>query len=98
MVEHAGHALCRAALCPVPGHEEERVGHALAQCGTLLGMRRTDHGSGAIVNSSRGIIGAWRNDEQYSDSLEPESALELVAVNARAAAADMRDQLRVALA
>ena len=58
-----------------------------------------DHnGSGAIVNSSRGIIGAWRNDEQYSDSLEPESALELVAVNARAAAADMRDQLRVALA
>ncbi|MUH59112.1 orotidine-5'-phosphate decarboxylase [Bifidobacterium canis] len=56
------------------------------------------NGSGAIVNSSRGIIGAWRSDERYSDEMEPEDALAIVAENARAAAADMRDQLRVALA
>lgn len=56
------------------------------------------NGSGTIVNSSRGIIGAWRSDERYSDEMEPEDALAIVAENARAAAADMRDQLRVALA
>lgn len=56
------------------------------------------NGSGAIVNSSRGIIGAWRSDERYSDEMEPEDALAIVAENARTAAADMRDQLRVALA
>lgn len=71
-----------------------------AQGGTaqsVAGMFDRD-GSGAIVNSSRGIIGAWRNDPRYSESLEPETALEIVADNARAAAEDMRDQLRVALA
>ena len=57
-----------------------------------------EQGSGAIVNSSRGIIGAWRNDPRYSETLEPETALEIVADNAREAAKDMRDQLRVALA
>lgn len=71
-----------------------------AQGGTaqsVAGMFDRD-GSGAIVNSSRGIIGAWRNDPRYSETLEPETALEIVADNAREAAKDMRDQLRVALA
>ena len=71
-----------------------------AQGGTAASVAGMfDHdGSGAIVNSSRGIIGAWRADERYSEDLEPESALEIVAANARRAAEDMRDQLRVALA
>lgn len=71
-----------------------------AQGGTaasVAGMFDRD-GSGAIVNSSRGIIGAWRDDERYSTDLEPETALDIVAANARRAAEDMRDQLRVALA
>lgn len=71
-----------------------------AQGGTaqsVAGMFDRD-GSGAIVNSSRGIIGAWRNDPRYSEDLDPETALEIVADNAREAAKDMRDQLRVALA
>ena len=71
-----------------------------AQGGTaqsVAGMFDRD-GSGAIVNSSRGIIGAWRDDARYSADLEPETALDIVAANARRAAEDMRDQLRVALA
>ncbi len=71
-----------------------------AQGGTaqsVAGMFDRD-GSGAIVTSSRGIIGAWRNDPRYSETLEPETALEIVADNAREAAKDMRDQLRVTLA
>ena len=86
-----------ASACPTRSSSCPGTGAQGGTAQSVAGM--FDHnGSGAIVNSSRGIIGAWRNDEQYSDSLEPESALELVAVNARAAAADMRDQLRVALA
>ncbi len=71
-----------------------------AQGGTAASVAGMfDHdGSGAIVNSSRGIIGAWRDDARYDAGLEPETALELVAANARRAAEDMRDQLRVALA
>ncbi|RYQ10339.1 orotidine 5'-phosphate decarboxylase [Bifidobacterium pseudolongum subsp. globosum] len=71
-----------------------------AQGGTaqsVAGMFDRD-GSGAIVNSSRGIIGAWRNDPRYTEDLDPEAALGVVADNAREAAKDMRDQLRVALA
>ncbi|KFI65984.1 orotidine-5'-phosphate decarboxylase [Bifidobacterium cuniculi] len=55
------------------------------------------NGSGAIVNSSRGIIGAWLRSERWDDSMEASEALELVAQCAREAALDMRDQLRVAI-
>lgn len=54
-------------------------------------------GSGAIVNSSRGIIGAWKKSGKYSETMSAESALDLVAESARAAALDMRDNLRVAV-
>ena len=66
-----------------------------AQGGTaqgVAGMFDKD-GSGALVNSSRGIIGAWMN----SDGMSAESALELVAESAREAAKDMRDNLRAVL-
>lgn len=55
------------------------------------------NGSGAIVNSSRGIIGAWRQSERWDASMGASAALELVAQCAREAALDMRDQLRVAM-
>ncbi|KAB8293664.1 orotidine-5'-phosphate decarboxylase [Bifidobacterium avesanii] len=54
-------------------------------------------GSGAIVNSSRGIIGAWRKSGRYSESMGADEALDLVAESAREAAIDMRDNLRVAV-
>lgn len=54
-------------------------------------------GSGAIVNSSRGIIGAWRKSGRYSESMSADQALELVAESARQAAIDMRDALRFAV-
>ena len=52
------------------------------------------NGSGAIVNSSRGIIGAWRASESYSTELDAGQALEVVAQSARQAAMNMRDDLR----
>ncbi|MEE1296208.1 MAG: orotidine-5'-phosphate decarboxylase [Bifidobacterium sp.] len=70
-----------------------------AQGGTaqsVAGMFDRD-GSGAIVNSSRGIIGAWRSSDAYSETMGADDALALVADCARQAALDMRDQLRVAL-
>lgn len=54
-------------------------------------------GCGAIVNSSRGIIGAWRRDDAYDPSMSGEEALDLVARDARAAAVAMRDDLASAL-
>lgn len=54
-------------------------------------------GSGAIVNSSRGIIGAWKKSGKYSESMSADEALDLVAESARQAALDMRDNLRVAV-
>ena len=56
-----------------------------------------DAGSGAIVNSSRGIIGAWRKTGSYSETMSAESALDLVADAARNAAIAMRDDLRAVM-
>ena len=56
-----------------------------------------EQGSGAIVNSSRGIIGAWKKNGKYSESMTADEALGLVADSARQAALDMRDNLRVAV-
>ncbi len=70
-----------------------------AQGGTAQGVAGMfdQDGSGAIVNSSRGIIGAWKQSGKYSPSMSAQSALELVAQSAREAAEDMRDNLRVVL-
>lgn len=68
-----------------------------AQGGTaagVAGMFDAD-GSGAIVNSSRGIIGAWKKCGEYRDSMSADEALSLVASAARSAAQDMRDDLRI---
>ena len=54
-------------------------------------------GSGAIVNSSRGIIGAWKNTGRWTESMSADDALRLVADAARQAALDMRDNLRIAV-
>ena len=70
-----------------------------AQGGTaadVRGMFDAD-GSGAIVNSSRGIIGAWKKDGRYSPSMSADDALALVDETARAAAIRMRDDLRAVL-
>ncbi|PJM79915.1 orotidine-5'-phosphate decarboxylase [Bifidobacterium scaligerum] len=70
-----------------------------AQGGTaqdVAGMFDAD-GSGALVNSSRGIIGAWKKSGKYSESLSADEALDLVAESARQAALDMRDALRIAV-
>ena len=56
-----------------------------------------EQGSGAVVNSSRGIIGAWKKSGKYSESMTADEALGLVADSARQAALDMRDNLRVAV-
>lgn len=55
------------------------------------------NGSGAIVNSSRGIMGAWRAHADDVNSMNAQEALDFVAQQARLAALDMRDQLRVVL-
>ncbi|MBW3093008.1 orotidine-5'-phosphate decarboxylase [Bifidobacterium sp. 82T10] len=68
-----------------------------AQGGTaagVAGMFDAD-GSGAIVNSSRGIIGAWKKTGEYRDDMSANEALALAASAARKAAQDMRDDLRV---
>ena len=59
---------------------------------TLAGMFDAD-GSGAIVNSSRGIIGAWRKNGGYDESMSADDALALVATSARDAAIAMRDDI-----
>ena len=47
------------------------------------------------MNSSRGIIGAWRKSEEYREDMSADDALDLAARCARKAAQDMRDDLRV---
>jgi orotidine-5'-phosphate decarboxylase len=47
-------------------------------------------GHGAIVNSSRGIIGAWRNDPAAAGVTDTTQALDLVATAARRAALAMK--------
>ncbi|MFR0589622.1 orotidine-5'-phosphate decarboxylase [Bifidobacterium apri] len=56
------------------------------------------NGRGAIVNSSRGIIGAWRKSGAYNAGMSADDALALVATSARDAAIAMRDDLGAALA
>ena len=56
-----------------------------------------DNGSGAIVNSSRGIIGAWKKNGGYSKSMSADDALALVFDTAREAAEAMRDDLQAVL-
>ncbi len=70
-----------------------------AQGGTAADVRGMfDHnGSGAVVNSSRGIIGAWKKSERYRENMSADEALELVGETARQAALDMRDNLRAVL-
>ena len=47
-------------------------------------------GTGAVINSSRGIIAAWKKDPQYSPSLTRDQALDCAAASAHRAAAAMR--------
>ena len=47
-------------------------------------------GTGAVINSSRGIIAAWKKDPQYSPSLTRGQALDCAAASAHRAAAAMR--------
>lgn len=54
-------------------------------------------GRGAIVNSSRGIIAAWRKDPAYTPALSPQAALRLVTDTARRATQAMKDDLNQAL-
>ncbi len=70
-----------------------------AQGGTAADVRGMfdRNGSGVIVNSSRGIIGAWKKSEQYRENMSADEALELVGETARQAALDMRDNLRAVL-
>lgn len=70
-----------------------------AQGGTaqgVAGMFDKD-GRGALVNSSRGIIGAWRKSGKYDESMSADDALDLVAESSREAAKNMRDDLRAVL-
>ena len=55
------------------------------------------NGSGAIVNSSRGIIGAWKKEAKYSKDMNAQEALDLVMLSAQNAAIKMRNSLRAAL-
>ena len=70
-----------------------------AQGGTAADVRRMfdQDGSGAIVNSSRGIIGAWKRSGRYRESMSGDEALRLVADAAHDAALAMRDDLRAVL-
>ena len=59
-----------------------------------------ENGSGAIVNSSRGIIGAWKNSESYKkheSSISLDDILDIVAHSSACAAINMRDDLRQAI-
>jgi orotidine-5'-phosphate decarboxylase len=55
------------------------------------------HGSGAVVNSSRGIIGSWRKNPEYDTTLTAEDAFTLVSGSSREAALSMKEALRHAL-
>ena len=70
-----------------------------AQGGTAADVRGMfdANGSGAIVNSSRGIIGAWRKSGRYRKDMSADDALALVFDTAREAATAMRDDLRAVL-
>jgi orotidine-5'-phosphate decarboxylase len=50
-------------------------------------------GRGAIINSSRGIIGAWAKDPESQNLSSNSSALDCVARNARAAALEMKKSI-----
>ena len=54
-------------------------------------------GGGAVVNSSRGIIAAWRKDPDYSPQLSVQAALGMVTRDARRAAQAMKDDLNQAI-
>ena len=54
-------------------------------------------GGGAAVNSSRGIIAAWRKDPDYSPQLSVQAALGMVTRDARQAAQAMKDDLNQAI-
>ena len=54
-------------------------------------------GGGAVVNSSRGIIAAWRKDPDYSPRLSVQAALGMVTRDARQAAQAMKDDLNQAI-
>ncbi|MCH4208516.1 orotidine-5'-phosphate decarboxylase [Bifidobacterium sp.] len=95
------------ATHPQQGRElRERMPHTFflvpgfgAQGGTaqdVAGMFDAD-GSGSIVNSSRGIIAAWKESGEYRSDMTADEAFGLVASAARRAALDMRDELRVAV-
>lgn len=59
-----------------------------------------ENGRGAIVNSSRGIIGSWRKSQDYvknKSSLSLNNILEIVSDSARKSALNMRDDLRQAV-
>ena len=58
------------------------------------------NGDGAIVNSSRGIIGAWRKSEDYAKNqgnMSLDNILDIVQDSAEEAARNMRDDLRNAV-
>ena len=55
------------------------------------------HGSGAVVNSSRGIIGAWRDSGGYREELSLDETLQIVGTSARNAALAMRNDLRATI-
>lgn len=55
------------------------------------------HGQGAIVNSSRGIISAWKRNPSYTPALSPQATLHMVAQDARKAAQAMKEDLNEAL-
>ncbi len=58
------------------------------------------NGDGAIVNSSRGIIGAWRKSEDYAKNqgnMSLDNILDIVCESAAVAARNMRDDLRTAV-
>lgn len=70
-----------------------------AQAGTaqgVAGMFDKD-GMGALVNSSRGIIGAWKKSGKYSESMSATMRLTWSPNRQREAAKDMRDNLRAVL-
>ncbi len=70
-----------------------------AQGGTaadIAGMA-DPQGSGILVNSSRGIIGAWRASGEQRPGMPLDDALDMVARHARRAALDMREDIRSAL-
>lgn len=103
--DHRSHGYSRVGAVVGATHPEEgkalreRMPHTFflvpgygAQGGTAADVAGMfdKQGSGAIVNSSRGIIGAWKKSGKYSESMTADEALDLVASSARQAALDMR--------